>query len=102
MAGPNRVKEVRESLGQNRDWLASKAGVTLRTVRDVESGLRSPSVDTARKFAMALGVKDISVIFPPDDVPDSTVQAGVEALAAGVERKRPGSRVVVETKAASR
>lgn len=52
---PNRVREVREDLLMTREELAEKAGVSLRTVWSVESGIAC-RLYTKRRILQALGV----------------------------------------------
>lgn len=50
------VKEHRERLGLTQAQLAHEAGVTEKTVRDIEKGSAVPRLDTARRLARSLGV----------------------------------------------
>lgn len=51
-----RLKELRESAALSKAELARRAGITERTIRNIESGVYEPSMPTARKLAKALGV----------------------------------------------
>ena len=64
---PNRVRELRETLGQTREWLAERSGMTVRNVLEIEAGRRSPSIDRAHRIAWALQVRDVSIVFPPEE-----------------------------------
>ncbi len=54
--GANRVRELREDRLMTRDELATRAGVSLRTVWSVESG-RPCRLPTKRKILQALGLE---------------------------------------------
>lgn len=51
-----RVQELREAAGLSKAELARRAGINERTVRNIESGVYLPSLDTACKLAKALEV----------------------------------------------
>lgn len=49
-----RIKQIRVQLGITRRELAEKVGISTLYVYDIETGRRTPSVDTLRKLAVAL------------------------------------------------
>ncbi len=55
------VKELRKARGMTQEGLAYKAGVSLRTVTNVEGGTRCPTRATLKALAEALEVR-------PDEV----------------------------------
>jgi len=55
MAFGDRSREARESLGWTQLELARRSGLSPSVVSMVESGKRSPTLDTASKIARALG-----------------------------------------------
>lgn len=57
-----RLTEHREAAGLTKTELALKAGVTERTVRNIERGEYKPSYQTARKIADVLGVPMESLV----------------------------------------
>lgn len=62
MAIGERVKELRESKGLQQARLAHQAGITERSLRDIENGTtRNPSTATVKGLASALGV-------PPEEL----------------------------------
>ena len=48
--------------------LARRAGVTERTIRNLESGVYEPSMETARKIARALDVPLQALVEPASDL----------------------------------
>lgn len=52
-----RLRELREAAGLSRAQLAGKAGLSAGGVRDLEQGVRRPSLDTFIKLCGALGVR---------------------------------------------
>lgn len=49
------LRERRERLGWTAEGLASRAGLSVHTVRDVDSGrTRAPRIDTLRAMAVAM------------------------------------------------
>jgi DNA-binding XRE family transcriptional regulator len=60
-----RVRELREKLSWTQETLAAAAGVATITVRQIESGKRSPKLETARKLAAALEVP-VDHLMPED------------------------------------
>lgn len=67
-AQPNiRMKRLRKDRGWTPEKLAEEAGVSVRTVRDIEAGrVDEPRVGTIFSIAEALGVK-VSDIDPEQD-----------------------------------
>jgi DNA-binding XRE family transcriptional regulator len=61
----NRVRELRENKLLTQSQLARKAGVALRTIRNVENGMTC-RIGTKRKIVLALGLsfEDQDVVFP--------------------------------------
>jgi Predicted transcriptional regulators len=58
----NRVRELREARGWSQHDLAMRAGMTAKTIHNVERG-RGPSLDTAMAIAAVLG-QPVEEIFP--------------------------------------
>ena len=53
------LKRLRAAAGLTQEELADRAGISARTVSDVERGLRTAiHGDTARRLASALGLRD--------------------------------------------
>lgn len=69
MIAPDQVRAARALLGWSRDRLAREAGVSARTLADVESGVRQPQRATMTVIRLVLE------------------NAGVEFIAGGVRRK---------------
>lgn len=59
------LKQHRDRLGLTQRQVARLAGVTERTIRLYEQGLRTPRLKTARAIADALGVS-VEELFPED------------------------------------
>ena len=57
-----RLKELRKSMNLSQETLALKANLTTSYIGMLERGLKSPTVDTLEKLAIALGV-DIEDLF---------------------------------------
>lgn len=51
----NRIREERERQHLSQQRLAEMAGLTIRTIADVESGKSHPRIGTANAIAVALG-----------------------------------------------
>jgi len=52
------IKKLRKTRGFSQDRLSKVADVSYNTIMKIESGgIKSPSVDIAKKIASALGVK---------------------------------------------
>jgi len=52
----SRIKQLREKLGLSQSELAHRAGVAQSTLSYLESGIKSPSIDTLLQICDALGV----------------------------------------------
>jgi DNA-binding XRE family transcriptional regulator len=52
------LKRIRESHGLTQAALAEKSGVSAAAIASLEQGLRSPTLDTVRRVAHALGVTE--------------------------------------------
>lgn len=48
------IRDLREKKGMTANQLAELVGVTQPTISRLETGVRRPSIDTARKIAAAL------------------------------------------------
>ena len=51
-----RVRDLREARGMTLDALAKEAGVSRKTIVNVQSGKHSPSLEKLAQIAAALGV----------------------------------------------
>ncbi len=51
------VKERRENLRVNQEYLAKLSGVGLRTIKQFESGKGNPTLGTVQKIADVLGLE---------------------------------------------
>jgi transcriptional regulator with XRE-family HTH domain len=51
------LKERRESLGVTQGMLADISGVSLRAIKQFESGKGNPTLDTLSKLSKALGLE---------------------------------------------
>ncbi len=59
----DRIKELRDKSGLTQLQLATRAGLSLGAIRNVEQGLRTdPSLSTIRGLANALGVSADKII----------------------------------------
>lgn len=56
LAGENPVTVWREEQGLTQRALAEKAGIAPSMINAIEKGTKSPSLDTARRIATALGL----------------------------------------------
>ena len=63
----NLVRFYREERGFTQARLAARSGVSLRTIRNVESGTMEPRMDSKRKILLALGLRfeDSHRVFHP-------------------------------------
>jgi predicted ATPase/DNA-binding XRE family transcriptional regulator len=84
------IRRLRSSVGLTQEELADRAGISVRTISDIERGLRqSLYPDTARRLAEALEVEE-------EDRPHFV------ALARGrIKRARPGSPFSTSTEVSS-
>ncbi len=71
-----RVKRERKSRGWTLDQLAQAAGVSRRTLINVEQGTANPSVGTLLKISDALGVGLPSLVEPPRSRPVKVTRRG--------------------------
>ena len=62
------VRATRQAQGRQREWLAFKAGVTVRTVERIEAGEVDPHRVTKRAIAEALGVAPSVLGWPDADL----------------------------------
>lgn len=53
----NTIKEPRENLKVNQEYLAKLSGVGLRTLKQFESGKDNPTLQTIQKIADVLGLE---------------------------------------------
>lgn len=53
----NTIKERRENLKVNQEYLAKLSGVGLRTLKQFESGKGNPTLQTIQKIADVLGLE---------------------------------------------
>ena len=53
----NTIKERRENLQVNQEYLAKLSGVGLRTLKQFESGKGNPTLKTIQKIADVLGLE---------------------------------------------
>jgi transcriptional regulator with XRE-family HTH domain len=51
------LKDRREALKVNQEYLAEISGVSLRTLKAIESGKGNPTFDTLNKLADVLGME---------------------------------------------
>ena len=51
------LKDRREALKVNQEYLAELSGVSLRTLKAIESGKGNPTFDTLNKLADVLGME---------------------------------------------
>ena len=51
------LKERREALGVTQEMLADISGVSLRAIKQFESGKGNPTLDTLSKLSEALGLE---------------------------------------------
>jgi transcriptional regulator with XRE-family HTH domain len=72
VAQGKRVQKLRLEKGWNRTTLATKAGVTVTTIRGCETGIKATQPEKVRKIATALGVSQKRL--EADDTPDSRVR----------------------------
>lgn len=81
MAIGERVKELRESKGLQQAKLAARAGITERSLRDLENGTtKNPSTATVKGLASALGVPPEQLIGDePIERPASKARAAAPA-----------------------
>jgi DNA-binding XRE family transcriptional regulator len=64
---PNRLRELRQALDVTQEALAERAGVTVATVRAIETGKHPPSLKTALAIKQALGAGSLGAVFPEVD-----------------------------------
>lgn len=63
-ASPNRVRELRETLGLSKQALAARADITVRGLQLIENGHNTPRLDTAWALVEGLGADRFEVVFP--------------------------------------
>lgn len=68
MAVGDRVKELREQMNISQNKLAKLAGISQAAISILESGKKSPTVDTLGRIAQALGCA-VSDLTGEDDLP---------------------------------
>jgi putative transcriptional regulator len=90
----HRLEQIRLSRNVTQESLADEAGVSVRTIRNLEKG-KGVSFDTAIRAMIALGVQQVLESLLPD--PSIRPVERVEARAS--ERKRASSQVKREKKA---
>jgi transcriptional regulator with XRE-family HTH domain len=84
-----RVRHERQARRWTLDQLAGSAGVSRRTLIDVEQGVANPSVGTLLRIAEALGVGLPALVEPPQRKPVRVTRRGEgAALWSGVEGGR--------------
>jgi transcriptional regulator with XRE-family HTH domain len=94
------VRSLRRARGVTQDALAQRSGLSADTIRRIEHGSFSASIDTLRKLCSGLGVAP-STLFESFELgrtdersaPAPTVEHGREVVEA-VDAHRRGSRVV--------
>lgn len=69
MAVGDRVKELREQMNISQNKLAKLAGISQAAISILESGKKSPTVDTLGRIAQALGCA-VSDLTGEDDLPE--------------------------------
>jgi y4mF family transcriptional regulator len=70
------LKGRRQQLGLTQRELAERAGIGLRSLKEIESGEGNPRLDSLFKFFAALGLDMIAEPTPtdPDDILQSVLQ----------------------------
>jgi transcriptional regulator with XRE-family HTH domain len=63
----NRVRLLREALHLSQAEVATRAGLTVATVRAVEHGKHPPSLATAHALQRAFGAGSLDALFPHGD-----------------------------------
>jgi DNA-binding XRE family transcriptional regulator len=65
---PNRIREFRTFLGITQQALARRAGVSVLTIKRLESGDEdNPHLTTARNVQRALGAGSLELVFPGEE-----------------------------------
>ena len=88
-----RLEQIRLSRNVTQESLADEAGVSVRTIRNLEKG-EGVSFDTAIRVMIALGVQQALESFLPDPAIRPVERIAVRAS----ERKRASSQVKREKK----
>lgn len=70
MANITRLRYIRLARGMTQTALAEKAGIARPYLSQLESGLKSGSVDTLKTLAKVLGVTTDDLIADTDSVPE--------------------------------
>ena len=88
MAVGERIKELREQMGVSQNKLAKLAGMSQAAISIIESGKKSPTVDTLGRIAQAIGctVSDLTGMddLPQPDPPPSEIDSAIASLADGL------------------
>lgn len=61
---PNRIREIRESMGLTQKQLAALAGTSAQNIQKYETGDREISLSRLERIASALGVSTITLVNP--------------------------------------
>lgn len=76
----HRVLEFRRAAGLTQEELAYAAGISTRSVSDIERGRRTPRAQTLDRLAEALAVERSSLVNPPPDLDGHPTPSLIEAL----------------------
>ncbi|GEA14780.1 transcriptional regulator [Moorella sp. E308F] len=66
----NRIAEFRQKIGLSQTQLAKEAKITRPYLSDIERGIKSPTVDVAKRLCQVLGT-NFEILFCCHDVNDS-------------------------------
>lgn len=63
--GGGKLKELRALLGVTQEAMAQQTGLSAQTIKAIEAGRKTPTLDTARKIAETYG-STIDALFPAE------------------------------------
>jgi len=82
-----RMEQIRLARNYTQEWLASQAGVSVRTIRNLEKG-ESVSLDTFFRVLIVLGVqRNLETLLP-----DPSIRPVERVSKRGTERRRASSQ----------
>lgn len=74
MAIGNQIKQAREQKRMSQNELAKRAGLAQSTLSYIESGEKSPTMDTLQAIAVALGYDQVSAFLGQEEPRPSVIR----------------------------
>lgn len=92
----DRIVQVREAAGYDREPFALRAGISVKQLRRIEQGKSNPRLGTVRKIAETAGVK-ITDIRPDLDEEEQEVRAQLDRIEAMLQKLLAANGLASET-----